>query len=203
MEELINQLISEGYLKSPAIINAFYKIKRTDFLPSGSASAEALNSPLPIGHGQTISQPLTVAFMFELLKPDLGQKILDVGSGSGWTSALLAEIIGPAGKVYAIERISELKEFGRRNTAKYHFSNVEFFCRDGSRGLIEYAPFDRIMVSAAALEIPQALKDQLKIGGRLIIPTVENDIRLIEKLAADKYKETIYPGFVFVPLIEN
>lgn len=203
MDELIKQLIAEGYLKTPAIINAFYKIKRSDFLPVDLVGEESVNAPLPIGHGQTISQPLTVAFMFELLNLKTGQKILDIGSGSGWTTAILAELVGPKGKVFAIERVPELAEFGKRNVAKYNFSNVEFFCRDGTKGLPNYALFDRILVSAAAFEVPNILKKQLKIGGRMVIPTTAQDIRLIEKISEKKFKEIIYPGFVFVPLIEE
>lgn len=203
MQELIQQLIAEGYLKTPAIINAFYKIKRADFLPADLVGEESVNAPLPIGHGQTISQPLTVAFMFELLDSQPGQKILDIGSGSGWTTAMLAEIVGPGGIVYAIERVPQLKEFGQRNVAKYHFSNVQFYCRDGNKGLPDQASFDRILVSAAAFEIPEQLKKQLKIGGRMVIPTSAQDIRLITKISENKFKEQIYPGFVFVPLIED
>ncbi|MFA6410337.1 MAG: protein-L-isoaspartate(D-aspartate) O-methyltransferase [Candidatus Buchananbacteria bacterium] len=203
MKELIQQLISQGYLKTPTIIDAFYKIKRKDFLPPDLTDQESTNEPLPIGHGQTISQPLTVAFMLELLKPDLGQKILDVGSGSGWSTALLAEIVGPSGKVYGIERLPQLEKFGRKNLTKYNFSNVELFCQDGTKGLPNQAPFDRIMVAAAAFEIPKALKDQLKIGGRLVIPTADEDLRLIEKIGKIDYQEYIYPGFMFVPLIEE
>lgn len=201
MENLIKELKSQGYLKTPAIIRAFLKIRRKDFMPDYLSHQEAENAPLPIGLGQTISQPLTVAFMLELLSPQAGQKILDVGSGSGWTSALLAEIVGPKGKVFALERLAELKEFGEKNAAKYNFSNLEFFCRDGTKGLKKEAPFDRILVSAAAIEVPKALKDQLAVGGRMVIPTAAQDIRLIEKIAKNQFKEKIYPGFVFVPLI--
>ena len=203
MWQLIQQLINQGYLKAPAIINAFQKIKRRDFLPENLAAEESVNTPLPIGHGQTNSQPLTVAFILELLKPQTGQKILDIGSGSGWTTALLAEIVGSAGKVFGVEIVAELKEFGQKNAAKYHFANIEFFCQNGAKGLPEYAPFDRILVSAAAFEIPKALKEQLEVGGRLVIPTTAQDIRLIERISENEYKETIYPGFVFVPLIEE
>ena len=203
MQELIAELISQGYLKTPAIIDAFYKIKRTDFLLPEFVAEESTNAPLPIGHGQTNSQPLTVAFMLELLKPELGQKILDIGSGSGWTTALLAEIVGAKGKVYGIERVAELKEFGQKNVSKYFFSNVEFFCRDGTKGLPDKAPFNRIMVGAAAMEVPLALKKQLKIGGRLVIPTSEQDIKLIIRVGQTEYQESSYPGFVFVPLIED
>jgi protein-L-isoaspartate(D-aspartate) O-methyltransferase len=201
MERLISQLVSDGYLRTPAIINSFHKIKRSDFLPENAVGKESFNAPLPIGCGQTNSQPLTVAFMIELLKPKPGQKILDVGCGSGWTSAILADIVGPGGRVFGIERIPQLKDFGQKNAAKYCLENVEFFCQDGSRGLPDYAPFDRILVSAAAHEIPNALKDQLKFGGRLVIPTVAQDIRLIKKISSNKFSENVYPGFVFVPLI--
>ncbi|OGY45389.1 MAG: protein-L-isoaspartate O-methyltransferase [Candidatus Buchananbacteria bacterium RIFCSPHIGHO2_01_FULL_44_11] len=201
MTELIQELISQGYLKTPAIIKAFKKIKRRDFLPSDLVEEESINAPLPIGHGQTISQPLTVAFMLELLVPAEGQKILDIGSGSGWTTALLAEIVGPSGQVFAIERVAALKEFGQTNVKKYQFNNVEFFYQDGSKGLKEFSPFDRILVSAAAFEVPDELTSQLTINGRLVIPTMAQDLRLIERTEKNKYQQNIYPGFVFVPLI--
>ncbi|OGY45943.1 MAG: protein-L-isoaspartate O-methyltransferase [Candidatus Buchananbacteria bacterium RIFCSPHIGHO2_02_FULL_38_8] len=203
MEELIQELIQQGYLKTPAIIEAFRKINRRDFLPEELVGEESVNAPLPIGHGQTISQPLTVAFMFELLQPGTNQKVLDIGSGSGWTTAMLAELVKPKGKVYAIERISELKEFGQDNVAKYNLENVEFFCQDGSLGLPDKAPFDRIIVAAAAFEVPEELKKQLKLGGRLVIPTAQQDIRLIKRIDDKEYEEEVFPGFVFVPLIED
>jgi len=115
---LIDSLIEDGWLKTPRIIEAFRKIKRADFMSDDIKNLAELNEALPIGYGQTISQPLTVAFMLEQLQPEPCQKILDIGSGSGWTSALLAHIVGLEGKVIAIEIIPKLKEFGKRNTAK-------------------------------------------------------------------------------------
>lgn len=207
MVNLIKQLISDGYLKTPKIIEAFKKIKRDDFLlPEFKEEAEA-NYPLPIGYGQTISQPLTVAFMLELLQPKKSDKILDIGSGSGWTTALLAYIVGD-GKIIAIDIIPELVEFGRNNVAKYNFVEkgvVEFICGDGSKGLPKEAPFDKIHVAAAAAKIPEALLNQLKIGGRLVIPVgIESqDMVLIEKIGEKKYKEQKFPGFLFVPLVTH
>lgn len=207
MVNLIKQLISGGYLKTPKIIEAFKKIKRDDFLlPEFKEEAEA-NYPLPIGYGQTISQPLTVAFMLELLQPKKSDKILDIGSGSGWTTALLAYIVGD-GKIIAIDIIPELVEFGRNNVAKYNFVEkgvVEFICGDGSKGLPKEAPFDKIHVAAAAAKIPEALLNQLKIGGRLVIPVgIESqDMVLIEKIGEKKYKEQKFPGFLFVPLVTH
>ena len=138
---LVEFLIKEGWLKTPEIIKAFRKIKREDFLPDEMKSSAGLNEALPIGFGQTISQPLTVAFMLELLQPTAGDKILDVGSGSGWTSALLAKIVGKRGRIIAIEKIKELKEFGEKNIAKYGFIKKEVVVcvlGDGSRGTEGY-----------------------------------------------------------------
>lgn len=206
MAELIQQLIDQGYLKTKKIIQAFKKINRRDFVLPDLQSESGENVPLSIGHGQTISQPLTVALMLELLDIQEGQKILDIGSGSGWTTALLAEIVGSKGKVFAIERIQELKNFGESNTSKYNFvksNRAIFMAGDGTKGLPEQAPFDRIHVAAAANKIPSPLLKQLTIGGKLIIPQGINfqDIVLIEKIKKDKYQREKFPGFSFVPLI--
>lgn len=203
MKQLIEDLISREYLKTPGIIDAFYKIDRVDFVPEDLKVEAYVNVPLPIGYGQTISQPLTVAFMLELLQPKEGDKILDVGSGSGWQSSMLAHIAGDKGKVLAIERIPELSEFGKNNSKKYNFKNLEFIIGNGSVGYEKKAPYDRIIVAAAAFDkIPKELKRQLKIGGRLVIP-VENSIWLVVKKAEDKYEEKEFPGFAFVPLVRD
>jgi len=208
MEKLIDQLIAQGYLTSPRIIAAFKKISRADFAPEelvkkeGREFIEEYNAPLSIGFGQTVSQPLTVAFMLELLQPEEGDKVLDIGSGSGWQTALLAEIVGQGGAVYAIERIRELKEFGQENTGKYNFTNVEFIVGDGSKGLEDQAPFDKIIAAAAGEKIPPEWKKQLKVNGRLVAP-VGNSIRLLIKTGQKKFEAKEYPGFVFVPLIKG
>ena len=115
MSKLVYGLMSRGYLKSDQIIDAFSEISRMEFVPKELELEAEEDVALPIGYGQTISQPLVVAFMLELLDPQSGQKIMDVGSGSGWTTALLAHIVGNDGKVIGIERIKELKEFGEKN----------------------------------------------------------------------------------------
>jgi len=202
--ELVNNLIKEKWLKSPKVIEAFREVKRADFLPNEIKNLAELNNALSIGFGQTISQPLVVAFMMELLQPKVGDKILDIGFGSGWTSALLAAIVGEKGKVIAMEIIPELKEFGEKNIAKYNFIKkgiVECICADGTKGYQKEAPYDKILCSAAAQrEIPHLWKEQLKIGGR-IVSSIDNSIWLFIKKTEKEFEEIEYPGFAFVPLI--
>lgn len=204
-ESLIKELIQEGYLRSPSLIEAFGKIDRLDFVPENLKSEAYLNQPLPIGFGQTISQPLTVAFMLELLEPKPGEKILDVGAGSGWVSALLAQIVGEKGRICAIERIPELCEFGKQNIAKYNFIGkgvVEFICGDGSKGYQSEAPYDKIIAAAASEEIPRAWKEELKIGGRLVMP-LGHSIVVLDKVSQSEFEKKEFFGFSFVPLISD
>jgi len=197
---LIDSLVKDGWLKTSKIIDAFRKIKRADFMSDDIKNLDEINEALPIGHGQTISQPLTVAFMLEQLQPKAGDNVLDVGSGSGWTSALLAQIVGSKGKVTAVEIIPELKEFGEKNVAKYNFKNVKFICVDGSKGYREEAPYDKILVSAAGKDVAQAWKEQLKINGRIVCP-IKNSIYTIIKKSENKFEQTEHKGFAFVPLV--
>ena len=203
---LIDSLIEDGWLKTPRIIEAFQEIKRADFMSEDMKNLAELNEALPIGHGQTISQPLTVAFMLEQLQPEPGNKILDIGSGSGWTSALLARIVGQGGRVIAIEIIPELKEFGEKNVAKYNFIKkgiVEFICADANKGYKKEAPYDRILTSAAVQgEISQAWKEQLKVGARIVTP-VGNSIWTLIKKSKEDFEEIEHPGFAFVPLVKK
>ncbi len=211
MTTLIDDLIADGWLKTPIIIEAFREIHRRDFLPEDSRNLAELNTALPIGYGQTISQPLVVAFMLELLQPKAGEKILDVGSGSGWTSALLAHIVGQQsgtqnGRVVSLEIVPELCEFGKQNISKYNFVEkgiVEYLCADGSKGYEKEAPYDKILASASSSEkIPEAWKKQITIGGRIVSP-VGSSIWLIEKKDEGEFEEKEYPGYIFVPLINR
>ena len=203
MNRMTNKLMKNGYLRTSSIIEAFANIERVEFVPRDMELNANADVPLPIGFGQTISQPTTVAIMFELLDPREGQKILDIGSGSGWTTAMLAYIVGKKGKVISIERIKELCEFGRKNIRKIKKIGkgvVEIYNMDGSRGYQPRAPYDRILVSASAPEVFQELKDQLKVGGKLVMP-VYNHLHYVEKIGENEYYEEKYPGFMFVPLI--
>jgi len=204
--KLIDSLIHEGWLKTPRIIKAFQKIKREDFLPEGEEGLAEVNEALPIGFGQTISQPLVVAFMLEHLSPEPGDRILDIGSGSGWTTALLSEIVGSKGKVIAVEIIPELTEFGKKNVTKYSFVKkgiAQFICGNGCKGYLKEAPFDKILCSAAIQDkLPSIWKKQLKVGGRIVAP-IASSIWLLIKKSEKEFEETEFPGFVFVPLIDK
>jgi len=217
-ENLIDSLIKDGYLKTPEIIEAFRIIDRINFVREEDKKNAYINAPLSIGFDQTISQPLTVAFMLELLEPKKGEKILDIGAGSGWTTALLAQIVSQelnskfknqksklGGRVIAIDIVPELVEFGENNVAKYNFIKkgvVDFVCGDGYKGFEEEMPFDKILVSATTQEIPSAWKKQLKIGGRIVAP-ISQSIFVIDKIDKDQFNEKEYFGFSFVPLVKS
>jgi protein-L-isoaspartate(D-aspartate) O-methyltransferase len=204
-ENLINELIKDGYLKTPEIIEAFKKTDRADFVLEEDKNQTYVNAPLSIGFGQTISQPLTVAFMMELLEPKPGEKILDIGAGSGWTCALLANIVGDKGQIIGIERIPELAEKAKKNISKAEIQKglVQIIIADGSKGYKKEAPFDKIIAGAAAFgDVPPAWKKQLKIGGRIVAP-VENSVIVIDKIGKNDYNVKEHFGFSFVPLIKD
>jgi len=201
-EDLVKKLVEDGYLKTPAIIEAFQKIDRQDFVLPQYASDAYLNMPLPIGSGQTISQPLAAAFMLELLAPRKGEKILEIGSGSGWQTALLAQIVSEEGKVITMEIDPELKKATEDNLTKYGFLErgiVQTILGDGYLGWVGEAPFDKIVVSASSGSISENWKNQLRLGGRLVAP-VKDSIFLLEKTEADRFSEKRFFGFKFVSL---
>lgn len=199
---LADQLISSERLKTGNIIDAFRNIDRKDFILPEYLEEVYEDYPLPIGNAQTISQPSTVAFMLELLGPKGGEKILDVGSGSGWATALLAHIVGEEGNVYGVEIIPELVKFGGENLEKYSFSHASIEEAGTVFGLPEKAPFDKILVSASATTIPKELIDQLKVGGLLVVPVGTQIVR-IDKISDEKFDTQYFEGFAFVPLIKK
>ena len=202
-EELVEMLVQRGDLRTPGIIAAFREIGRADFMRKRTTDLACVESPIPIGYGQTISQPSIVALMLELLQPQPGQTILDIGSGSGWTSALLARIVGREGKVIAVELIPELREFGERNAAKYDLDGVaEFFFGDASKGWPKRAPYDGILVSAEAKKLPPELIPQLRVGGRIVIP-IGHSIWQFIRTSEEKLESVEHLRYVFVPLLDE
>jgi protein-L-isoaspartate(D-aspartate) O-methyltransferase len=184
------------------IEEAFRSVDRKNFLPEAEADYADIDIPLPIGFGQTNSQPSTVKMMLRWLEAQAGEKVLDVGSGSGWTSALLSKLVGPYGKVHAVEIIPELVEFGQENCARLAIKNIEFHQASKDFGLKKHSPYDRILVSAATEYVPKTLIEQLKATGKLVIP-IKYDVLEISKTSFNKTETIIHPGFAFVPLVSN
>ena len=165
---LISDLIKNGYLKSDNIKSALFKVPRWEFLPAELKQFSTIDEPIPIGYGQTMSAPHMVALMLELLDIREGQDILEIGTGSGWNAALIAELVGPKGSVTTIEYVKELHDRAKKNLDEYF--NVECILGDGKKGYGQNAPYDRIIVTCAAQDIPETLNSQLRDGGIIVIP---------------------------------
>ncbi len=195
---MVERLQQEGVLKTPVIIEALLTVDRKDFVRQKDREWCYDDVSLSIGYGQTISQPYTVAFMLELLQPQAGDDILDIGSGSGYTTVLLARI-SKTGKVIGIECVPWLVSFGRKNMETYEYLNVDIK-KNGARLGIPGELFDKILVSASARTLPEELIDQLKIGGRMVIP-IGDTIYSVVKHQDGGIETKGYPGFAFVPLI--
>lgn len=185
---------------SPARLDtAFRAVARRSFLPADKQELADIDMPLSIGYGQTNSQPSTVRRMLGWLDIQPGQTILDIGSGSGWTTALLAHLVGLTGQVHAVELIPELREFGETNCQAAGAINTRFYGAGQVLGLPEKAPYDRILVSAGTNILPTELIDQLKPGGKMVIP-VGSSIVVVTKNPDSSLQQQNYPGFSFVPL---
>jgi len=199
---LVKQLILERRIKSKEVEKAFLEVKREEFVPENIKNYAYIDSPLEIGNGQTISAPHMVAIMVEGLDIKKGQKILEIGAGSGYHAAIVSRLVGNKGHVYSIERFTSLGENAKKNLEKTKIENVTIEIGDGSEGLQKYAPYDRIYVTCAAPDIPQPLIDQLKDGGKLMIPVGRMfcQLELIEKVK-DKIHSKNLGGCAFVPLV--
>lgn len=193
------QLIPRG-IRDQRVLDAFRKVPRHEFLPDELRSSAYADCALPIGQGQTISQPYMVAIMTELLKLKGDERVLEVGTGSGYQAAILAELCR---KVFSIERIALLSERAKNILKKLGYQNIEFVIGDGTEGHAREAPYEGIVVTAGCPGIPQPLVDQLAEGGRLIIPVGETFMQTLTTVTKEKGKikteESI--GCVFVPLV--
>lgn len=199
-EMVHGQLIARGDITDQRVLAAFLKVPRHKFIPSGEQKSAYGDFPLPISCGQTISQPYIVALMTQCLKLKAGARVLEVGTGSGYQAAILAEL---AGEVYTVERFAQLSESAKEALSDLGYSNIRFKAGDGTLGWQEYAPFNGIIVTAGAPKAPQPLLEQLADGGRLVIPIGEQTAQILTifEKKADKIKSIEACGCVFVPLI--
>ena len=195
------QIVSRG-ITDKAVIEAMKKVERHLFVPEVYIQQAYGDHPLPIGYGQTISQPFIVAFMTEILKLDKSSKVLEVGTGSGYQAAILAEICD---SVYTVEIVEELGDRAKQLFKELGYNNIRVKIGDGYEGWDKYSPYDAIIVTCAPTHVPEPLEDQLKEGGRMIIPVGERYIQ--ELVLLTKKNDTLRQSSVldvrFVPMVDE
>ncbi len=198
-EELIEMDLKGKGITDPDVIDAMYEVDRTLFVPEDLQAKAYENRPLPIGKGQTISQPYIVAYMAQKLKLEPDDKVLEVGTGCGYNAAVLSRLVD---HVYSVEIIEWLAHLAKENLKKTGFQNISTRLGDGYQGWPEKAPFDAIFLTAAPPQIPEPLKQQLKIGGKLLAPVGTNYQKLIllERTAEDSFQEKSLLPVSFVPM---
>jgi len=188
---------------SARVMQAMGEVPREKFVPPGMQGAAFENGPLPIGHGQTISQPYIVALMTDLLEPQADHSILEIGTGCGYQTAILSRLCAT---VYTVEVVGELGAAAADRLQKLGYHNIEFLIGNGYAGWPDHSPYDGIIVTAAASHIPPALVEQLKPGGRLVIPVGEpygyQNLMLLEKDGQGEIRKRTILGVAFVPLVE-
>lgn len=200
-ETMVYEQIEMRGVKDSRVLEAMRKVPRHLFVPEEMREKAYADSALPIAHGQTISQPYIVAFMTEALRLEAGDKVLEIGTGSGYQAAVLAEI---AAEVYSIEIVPELAKESAGLLSRLGYENVTVKHGDGYKGWPEHAPFDAIIVTAAPPEIPQALIDQLKEGGRLVVPvgTFYQELTVVTASSKGLKRESLLP-VRFVPMVRE
>jgi protein-L-isoaspartate(D-aspartate) O-methyltransferase len=201
---MVAEQIRARGVRDAAVLAAMESVPRERFVPEAFRERAFADGPLPIGDGQTISQPYVVAAMVELLGLGPKDRVLEIGTGSGYAAAVLARV---AAEVYSVERFASLASQARQRLAALGFSNVHVLHGDGSRGWAEHAPYQGILVSAGAPEIPPALREQLAVGGRLVIPVGPSPgyqtLTRVTRAGADDYREEQLDFVVFVPLVPS
>lgn len=207
MDKLVQQLKRRGVLKSGDVEQALRAVNRADFVPAELRESAYDDEPLPLGFGQTISQPYTVVFMLELLQVEHGQTIIDVGAGSGWQTALLAHLVGQSGQVHALEIVPALTQLAENNLKQYpELQKRVAFYKQSAAHLPDHLMkngFDRLIAAAALSEAtPLDWRTGLRPGGRLVYPRGRSII-LEVKDENEQFSSQEFPGFVFVPFVEN
>jgi protein-L-isoaspartate(D-aspartate) O-methyltransferase len=197
---MVDEQLARRGIKDARVLEAMRRVPRDAFVPPESRPLAYADRALPIGGGQTISQPYMVAVMTEALELRPTDRVLEVGTGSGYQAAILGEL---AAEVTTIERRADLAELARATFASLHLANIEVVVGDGSRGWPEGAPFDAILVAAGSPRVPPSLMAQLADGGRLVIPvgSHEHQTLTIVRRLGERFDETAREGCVFVPLI--
>ena len=199
-ERMVREQIEARGVTDPRVLEAMRRVPRHLFVPPDYRDLAYSDGPLPIGHGQTISQPFIVAYMTALLRLKGDEKVLEIGTGSGYQAAVLAHL---AREVHTVERIPALAEQARQRLEALGLDNVTVHLGDGTLGLPELAPFDAILVTAAAPKVPQSLLDQLADGGRLVIPVGSRGVQYLERWLrfGDEFRRQVLDPVAFVPLI--
>ena len=205
-DSLVDKLLNQGYIRTEKVKTAMLKVPREEFIPPENKPYAYADQPIPIGSGQTISAPHMVAMICEKLNLTEGMKVLEIGTGFGYNAAVVAELLGSEGHLFTIERLESLAEQAKDNLERTGYSDkVTVITGDGTLGYPEEAPYDRIYATASAPEIPEPLKEQLKIGGKLILPVGSMDyfqeLVCVERISADEFKTRRLGGVVFVPMI--
>lgn len=201
-KRLVIELKGEG-IKDEKVLKAIEKIPRHFFIETLFEDDAYENKPFPIGRGQTISNPYTVAFQSELLELQSGDKVLEIGTGSGYQAAVLAEI---GASVFSIERHQPLSKKAEKVLEHLGYHNVQTFYGDGFKGLPTFAPFDKILITAAAPEIPKELLKQMKVNGVMVIPFGEGDVQKmirIKRLDNNEFEKETFSNFTFVPMLKG
>ena len=201
LNDLINYLKNSRFLNDKKVEDAFRNIPRHEFVPSSELDYAYNNEPLQIMKNQTISQPGVVSRMTEWLDVRKGQKILEIGTGSGWQTAILSYLVGE-GTVYSVERHTQLVKFAQENLKKFDIDNVHVILGDGSIGYAKESPYDKIIITAACTEIPLPLIEQLKEGGLIIAPVGDSSqsLVLLQKTINGIVEIKNESHYVFVPL---
>ncbi|WP_414468507.1 protein-L-isoaspartate O-methyltransferase [Methanobacterium sp. ACI-7] len=205
-KEMVKRLSEGGYIKSENVRKAMEEVPREEFIPESNKPYAYVDRPLPIGEGQTISAPHMVAMICEILELEEGMNVLEIGTGFGYNAAVVAKILGEKGHLYSIERIESLAKIAKDNLKRIGLEdNLTVIVGDGTKGYPEKAPYDRIYGTASAPSVPEPLKEQLKVGGIMLVPVGEQhyfqDLIYIKRESEDEYSKRSISGVAFVPMI--